>query len=64
MALPLGEDDPLERFARVHQTMDALKGSPQALGASAAVGATGLVSAAAFEAHDARWATSSATRTW
>ncbi|HYI36145.1 MAG TPA: wax ester/triacylglycerol synthase family O-acyltransferase [Thermoleophilaceae bacterium] len=50
VALPLGEDDPLERFARVHQTMDALKGSPQALGASAAVGASGLVSAAAFEA--------------
>ena len=50
VALPLGEDDPLERFARVHQTMEALKGSPQALGASAAVGATGLVSAAAFEA--------------
>jgi WS/DGAT/MGAT family acyltransferase len=50
VALPLGEDDPLERFTRVHQTMEALKGSPQALGASAAVGATGLVSAAAFEA--------------
>ena len=50
VALPLGEDDPLERFARVHQTMEALKGSPQALGASAAVDATGLVSAAAFEA--------------
>ncbi len=50
VALPLGEDDPRERFARVHQTMEALKGSPEALGASAAVGATGLVSAAAFEA--------------
>lgn len=50
VALPLGEDDPLERFARVHQTMDALKGSPQALGASAAVDATGLVSEAAFQA--------------
>jgi len=50
VALPVGEDDPLERFARVHETMEALKGSPQALGARAAVDATGLVSAAAFEA--------------
>ena len=50
VALPLGEDDPLERFARVHETMEALKGSPQALGARAAVDATGLVSAATFEA--------------
>jgi WS/DGAT/MGAT family acyltransferase len=50
VALPLGVDDPVERFARVHGTMDALKGSPQALGASAAVDVTGLVSEATFEA--------------
>ncbi len=49
VALPLAESDPLRRFARVHESMDELKTSPQALGASAAVASTGLVSAAAFE---------------
>lgn len=53
VALPLGKDDPLERFALVHETMGALKGSPQALGASAAVSVTGLVSEATFEAFSA-----------
>lgn len=50
VALPVGEGDPLERFARVHAAMDELKSSPQALGASAAVDSTGLVPAALFEA--------------
>ena len=50
VALPVGERDPLERFARVHAAMDELKSSPQALGASAAVDSTGLVPAALFEA--------------
>jgi diacylglycerol O-acyltransferase / wax synthase len=49
VALPLDEPDPLERFARVHATMDELKTSPQALGASAAVESTGLVSPALFQ---------------
>ncbi len=50
VALPVGEGDPLERFARVHAAMDELKSSPQAIGASAAVDSTGLVPAALFEA--------------
>jgi diacylglycerol O-acyltransferase len=49
VALPLDEADPLERFARVHGAMDELKTSPQALGASAAVQSTGLVSPAVFQ---------------
>lgn len=49
VALPIDEPDPLRRFARVHDAMDKLKGSPQALGASAVVESTGLVAPAVFE---------------